>query len=136
MRGIYFKDWCKQRYKCPDKFNTEKYKIYCENMGIDELIEKTAKVLVWSNYERSVSRTGTLKLLKGDLYHPKFFVYIFDNIRSLNPTGIPINYFVVSTYIVDKNIIEEEVYKNQLKKEKNRMRIIEDIMVQAETKES
>ena len=78
MRGIYFRDWCNQRYKCPDKFNTEKYKIYCENMGIDELVEKRAEVLVWSNYERSDYRAGVLKLLTGSLYHPKFFVYIFE----------------------------------------------------------
>jgi hypothetical protein len=127
MKGIYFQDWCRQRYKCPEKFNTEKYKIYCENMAIDELIEKTAKVIVWSNYERSDYREGVLKLLTGSLYHPKFFIYIFGSITDLNPVGIPINFFVTNAYIIDKYVIEEEMYKNQLKKEKNRMSIIEDV---------
>ena len=127
MRGIYFRDWCKQRYKCPDDFNTEKYKIYCENMAIDELVEKTAEVLVWSNYERSDYRAGVLKLLTGSLYHPKFFVYIFDDMRSLNPVGIPIKYFVYSTYITDQIIIEEEMEKNKLRKKRSRMKIIQDV---------
>jgi hypothetical protein len=132
MRGIYFQDWCKQRYKCPDKFGTEKYKIYCENKGIDELIEKTAKVLVWSNYERSAHHTGILKLLTGSPYHPKFFIYISSDIGCLNPVGIPIKFFVTNTYIVDENIIEEETCKNQLKKDKNKMRIHNDIISKIE----
>ena len=68
-----------------------------------------------------------LKLLTGSLYHPKFFVYIFDDMRSLNPVGIPIKYFVYSTYITDQNIIEEETEKNKLRKKRNRMKIIKDV---------
>jgi len=128
MRGIYFRDWCKQRYKCPDDFNTEKYKIYCENMGIDELVRKRAEILVWSNYERSDYQEGVLKVLRGSLYHPKFFVYIFGCLEDLDPVGIPINWFVTSTYITDDDIIEEEIEKNKLKKKRNRIRIIEDII--------